>query len=271
MRPNKVYPVRVGWASTSGDRALPEGESPVTVRLIMAGAQVVPSEHLLDSSRPKAQVTFYVTPLANGPLRGERLEVIQQGRKIQEINTPAKTVRQRRTLIYFALAFILPWLFLTLFKYSPTEPARVAFKPDGSEEFLEKDKMPPMPAVVVHKQDGHTKTIKTGDPGERLRLWLDDNTPDVPSQVDDVSSDAGSFLRSINSTLGEVYTYLCDAGRRKPDLLGWTGSNIHLYVPVAYLLFILMLVLTIVSWLVNLERRKKRVSKPLPLGGGAGG
>ena len=35
--------------------------------------------------RPDAEATFYVTPLARGWLRGERLEVLVNGRKVQEL------------------------------------------------------------------------------------------------------------------------------------------------------------------------------------------
>src|SRR5437870_3159856 len=76
-----------------------DGSGPVQVRLIMAGAQVVPAEQPLDPGEPGARVTFYVTPLAKGPLGGCRAEVIQNGRKIAEVRTPARAGTQRMTLL----------------------------------------------------------------------------------------------------------------------------------------------------------------------------
>src|SRR4051812_29289199 len=89
MRPNRVYPVVVSWKGAARTAA------PVTVRLVMAGAQVVPPEQTLEPGRDE-RATFYVTPLARGWLRGERVEVLQDGRKVQEIRLPCKATTQRR-------------------------------------------------------------------------------------------------------------------------------------------------------------------------------
>src|SRR5262249_19492101 len=77
MRPNKAYPVHVTWRTPASGRSA--SSDPVTVRLVMGGAQVVPAEQPLDLADPDAHATFYVTPLAKGWLRGERLEVVQNG------------------------------------------------------------------------------------------------------------------------------------------------------------------------------------------------
>src|SRR5207253_2462625 len=91
MSRQRVYNVTVGWPKPGAGRTKPPaGTPPVTVRLLMAGAQVVPSEHTLDPNRADAQATFYVTPLARGWLRNEKLEVLIQGRKVQEMRLPAK-------------------------------------------------------------------------------------------------------------------------------------------------------------------------------------
>ena len=64
------------------------------------GAQIVPSEVALDPAKPDKAATFYLTPLALGWLPGVRVEVVHQGRKVQEIPLPCKTVRQRGTLLF---------------------------------------------------------------------------------------------------------------------------------------------------------------------------
>src|SRR5262245_57073851 len=72
MKLQRVYPFVVCWRR--GARPTP-GEK-VTVRLLMAGAQVLPAEQALDAGNPNAQATFFVTPLARGWLRAQRLEIV---------------------------------------------------------------------------------------------------------------------------------------------------------------------------------------------------
>src|SRR5947209_7143534 len=76
MKPARVHVAEVSWAGAASPQ---RGE--VTVRLIVAGAQVLPSEQTMDAAKPDRKVLFYVTPLAKGWLRNEKLEVISQGRK----------------------------------------------------------------------------------------------------------------------------------------------------------------------------------------------
>jgi hypothetical protein len=115
MKPRKVYPVEVRWGSTPR----PIGTvKQVTVRLLAAGAQVVPKEQILDASRPELGATFFVTPLADGWLRAQRLEVVLNDKKVQELPLATKVVRRRWALFFLILAFALPWL-LTQIKYAP--------------------------------------------------------------------------------------------------------------------------------------------------------
>ena len=94
MKPNRVYP----WTVTLPD-ARRGADEDVTVRLLMAGAQVVPAEQPLQNVDGQAKATFFVTPIAKGWLKGQRLEVLVGGRKVQEIPLASKVVSQRRTLI----------------------------------------------------------------------------------------------------------------------------------------------------------------------------
>lgn len=108
MRPNRVYPVTVTWKSANKKSSLPEEDDPYIVRLVMAGAQVVPSERTLDPTDAKDKAVFFVTPLAKGWLRGERLEVLYQREKVQEISLPAKVITQRFTWFLFWLMILIP-------------------------------------------------------------------------------------------------------------------------------------------------------------------
>jgi hypothetical protein len=112
MRRQRVYQATVSWYKGSTMRP-PSGVEPIRVRLIMAGAQIVPSEQVLDPSDPDATVRFYVTPLADGKLRAEHLEVLIQGRKVQEVLLPARVVNQRRTWMMLLMAVLMPWMIFT--------------------------------------------------------------------------------------------------------------------------------------------------------------
>ena len=124
MKPRKVYPVEVRWGSTPR----PIGTvKQVTVRLLAAGAQVVPNEQILDASRPELSATFFVTPLADGWLRAQRLEVITQGKKVQELPLATKVVRRCWAWFFLILAFALPWL-LTQIRATPANWLTEAIK-----------------------------------------------------------------------------------------------------------------------------------------------
>jgi len=107
MKARRVSTVEVGWRNSDRPRT-----GAVTVRLFAPGAQVAPSEIGLDASKPDAKAVFYVTPLVKGWLRGEKLLVLSQGRKIQEMPLASKVVTQGLTwfFLYTAVAF----LFLTV-------------------------------------------------------------------------------------------------------------------------------------------------------------
>src|SRR5437899_1477134 len=122
MRPNRVYPVVVGWRG--GARAA----APVTVRLVMAGAQVVPAEQTLEAGGD-GRATFYVTPLVRGWLRGERLEVLQDGRKVQEIRLPCKATTQRLTWLLLFLTIFVAWWVVPIL----TDPIRLP-KPQTEQQ-----------------------------------------------------------------------------------------------------------------------------------------
>lgn len=119
MHRQRVYPVTIGW--NSKDRA-PAGAKPVKLRLLMAGAQIVPTEQTLDPAKTDGVANFYVTPLARGNLYGERLEVLIDDRKVQEVPLSCKVTSQRMTLFLLALAFIIPTLMLHYGKYSYLTP-----------------------------------------------------------------------------------------------------------------------------------------------------
>ena len=146
MSLQRVYGVTVAWHNRDKRRP-PAGTGPVLVRLLMAGAQVVPSEQPLDPAKPDAKAAFYVTPLARGWLRHECLEVLLNGRKVQELPLPAKVTSQKMTWLFLVLAFLVPWFLLSWCKYS----------------------------VLKSPEKG-----RGGTPGQILQAHITDNLPPVP-------------------------------------------------------------------------------------------
>ncbi len=107
MKLQRIYPVTVKWAEQEGFRT--GGIRQVTLRLLMAGGQVLPGEQTLDA-QADAQVTFYVTPLGVGWLREQRLEVLIRGRKVQEIPLSSKVTCHAWTKFFLLMVFVGPWL-----------------------------------------------------------------------------------------------------------------------------------------------------------------
>jgi hypothetical protein len=175
MKRQRVYPVHVCWKEA--ERGVPGKE--VTLRLIVAGAQVAPIEQNLKPTDPEDAVTFYVTPVAKGRLGNPHLEVIYQGRKVQELPLPSRVVSQGWSWIFLGLAFLLPWLLLHVCKYSPL-------------------------------QEG------THTPGETLEKLVADNVPGVPTLVRDNLPDAETWLKNLRGQIGETYDSLCDVCQREP-------------------------------------------------------
>jgi hypothetical protein len=137
MKQSRVYPFTVAW----GDKPKPFGTvKNVTVRLLGAGAQIVPSEQALDATRPDLKATFFVTPLAYGWLRAQRIEVVVQGRKVQEIPLASKVVCQCWAGFWFILAIALPLALMWLRSTDPQWFAGVI-----------RDNTPALPAIVAEQ------------------------------------------------------------------------------------------------------------------------
>ena len=122
LKPQRVHTAEVHWHK-AGEAA--RGE--ITVRLLAAGAQVVPAEQTMDCAKPDAKAVFYVTPLARGWLRGEKLEVLANNRKVQEIPMASKVVGQKLTWFLLLCTLFAPWFISEFIKHSPmTETTRLA-------------------------------------------------------------------------------------------------------------------------------------------------
>jgi hypothetical protein len=236
MRMNKVYPFVVSWVGAGRD-----GGEPLSVRLVMAGAQVVPAELIMDPNEPRATATFYVTPLARGGLRGEKVEVLHQGKKIQEIRTPCHVTSQSSTVVWLLLAFLLPWLMMHYFMYSP-----IGYKPPVNLDGTEKDVEKPWKEKQKSLKDSKKDVSVEDRAKEVINLRVKHNTPDLKSLV-------GDFYQDVQEFPGEAYAHLLQNYR-------------DLDQPLALYVFVILLFVAFISFLVRMEGRRRVTGRPLPIG-----
>jgi hypothetical protein len=226
MRPNRVYPFVVTWKG--GARG--SGE-PVTVRLVIAGAQVVPVEQTLDPAKPDDRATFNVTPLAKGWLRSERLEVVQDGRKVQEVRLPCKVTTQRMTWVLLLLTLVVAWWIVPVI----TEPVREYKALTEQQELTGAKPQPYTPGKSMEM---------------RISRYLPHALPAIRQYLPkDLGNNVAEGLESVPAYIGDFYMLI----HNKQVVENW---------PIAESLLGLMILLTLLSWFTHLERRKARVGKP---------
>jgi hypothetical protein len=231
MRPNKVYPVVV---STKGRLDI----GALTLRVVVAGAQVVPAEQPFDPANPSEKVTFYVTPLAKGPLRGERLEVLKDGVKIQEFRMPSRVCTQRPTLFWLCLSLLIPWLLMHYFMYSPIG-FQAPLEENGTEKYIRR------PWDDYYRPGfGEPRSI-------RITEFVEDNTPDLKLITSD--KDILDQYDSIRTFPQKVYLHLFERYRETRQ-------------PIAFYVFLALLLIAFISFVLRQEGRKTLYGKPLPLG-----
>lgn len=258
MSSRRVYGVSVSWPKSKDERRAPAGTPPVTVRLLMAGAQVVPSEQTLDPADPGAKATFYVTPLAKGWLRGERLEILVGGRKVQEVALPAKVGSQRATCVLLLLALLVPWLLLSYGKYSPLTLSKVdVLRHELFTKTRDKGGLREIDKARILRADNPGREAPNVDgefgkitPGDILRERIAHELPSMPGFIDDSVPAVRDGLVTFRGKIGDFYD----------NLLEWTSQY-----PIAFYVFAVFLVLALISFIVNQDKRKKRASKAIPI------
>jgi hypothetical protein len=241
MRISKVYPVVVRMSG--------EGEGdPITVRMVQAGAQVVPAEHTMDPGNPGEMVTFYVTPIAHGTLRGGQLEVIQGGRKIQEIRTPCRVTSQKGTLIWLFLALFIPWLLLHYLEYSPIGWQN-PIKDDGTELYVRK----PIEKYKYAKL-GTSGELLPNRPSKVITDFIEDNTfdlKDLGMESDPKKSDIATGYESVREFPERAYLHILE--------------NYHaLKVPLPLIVCLLFLFIALISFLARTQATRRVYGRPLP-------
>ncbi len=119
MTLQRVYPLIVEVPPGTNTKG-PTGLT-VELRPVVAGAVVTPAVQRLDVTRPGARATFQVAPLVRGRLPAAHVDVIHEGRTIQELRMGMKAGTQRGTWLLLLLTLVLPPLF---YHYTVFEPLR---------------------------------------------------------------------------------------------------------------------------------------------------
>jgi hypothetical protein len=197
----------------------------------MPGAQVVPVERVMDPAKPKDKAVFYVTPIAaRGQLRGERLEVLQQGQKVQEIALPAKISSIRCFWIFLLLAFLVPW-YLINYVQDPTRKA-VGFNEARWNIFkasVNDSVNKHLPGNIEHATDTVSAEV--------------DRLAQVENGLRNVTIVAYDFVNQDNVLVeGKFY---------KANLPFWLGVTFF--------------VLALLAWFFGREKRRSAVGKPVPI------
>src|SRR5262245_38345424 len=182
MRPHKVYPFVVSLAGGAA-------AAPVTLRLVVGGAQVVPFEQTLEPGNPDARATFYVTPLAKGQLRGERLEVLQGGAKVQEIRLPCKVTTQRLTWVLLLLTVLVARWIVPL------------FDPDFNPDMMVRQPAA-NPELADEEQPRWYRSSEAV--AQRIERHLPETLPTVRKHLPVVADN----LENFSITVGRMYTFL---------------------------------------------------------------
>src|SRR5262245_1580340 len=234
MKPHRVYPWTVIWQQGPNTRRGPDQD--VTLRLVIAGAQVVPAEQTINASHAQAKATFFVTPIAKGWLKGQRLEVLVGGRKVQEIPLASKAVSQCRTLILLFLTFFVPWFVWTYFEFPSFMYRQKVLKVDETTHIIRTEK--------IIKAEGGTEVVAfvkdAVGPPEALKEILPEGVTEVMEK--ELPKTVGGFYVEFSKTLRE-------------NKIGFYSG-------------VLLLILTLFSWFFCRQVSKTVIGRPIPLTAG---
>ena len=232
MKPQRVYPWVVTWPRGQNDRKSAGQE--LTVRLLIAGAQVLPAEQSLKAG---GEATFFVTPIAKGWLKAQRLEVLMGGRKVQEIPLASHVVSQRRTWMLLFLAVFTPWFLWSYFHFSPFHYHHVI--KDGfayTQQVTNKGIIQPKKSSLIGADMGQFVKDVAGPP-DFAKEYLSKDIIDLMEQ--DIPNYTGGFY-------GEVCQQIRD------HKVGFYGG-------------VLFFLLALFSAFFRRAKRKTVLGKPLPL------
>jgi len=224
MKQQRVYPFVVRWR-----KGTPVPGQKINLRLRMAGAQVEPFEQTLDAGKPEQAATFFVTPLARGWMRAERLEIIHDGRKVQDVPLTSKAVTHCLTWCLLLLALIAPFFMHNWIKHS---------------SFLE---------TTTFDSRGF-KAIKANrsedDVRRAVHFAITDNAPEMPDVIDEYVPSLNENLKAARRWTANEYGHLVFVSADQP---------------VAFYTALFFLGLALFSAVIHRDMRRSAVSKPISL------
>ena len=259
MRPRRVFPL------TAELRGNATGLSPLLIHPVIPGAQVAPADLPLDPGKA-SRATFYVTPLAQGALKGARLEIRHQGQLVQEMPLRMRSVTQSLTWVLAALTILVPAFLLWFTYYRPLtgylpRTIAVANPPPSAEDSAKAEKLEKLPkedAKVAEKpaaaagDETRLRVFKVAaEPGQILEREIKRHVPNavtLPGREEPYPFPF-AVTEHVASALGTAYTYATHM----------VESHLSFWVGVA------LLAGTIISAILHRPARGRRTSQPLAL------
>jgi hypothetical protein len=230
MKPHRVFPLVVELPRASAKPVA--GQAPLSVKPVIAGAVVAPSEQPLDLNPAGSSMSFQVTPLAKGRITGAHIEVLQQGRPVESIPLKMKAKTQRLTWLLLLATLIVPGVLLYYTSIAPLtgdvpKPSvrkQIARQtPAGAPAPAPDQGAPPtttqiaeprlgMPGEVLQYKISHLIHKNCPKPGYQYVDWLikeQDNYVVKEQPANPLADETSDFVEWVAYWLGYAYQYLC--------------------------------------------------------------
>jgi hypothetical protein len=256
MRLNRVFPMVVELKPIMDKQAM-TSPSPVQIRPVVPGALLTPDQREVQPGKMDTACTFYVTPLARGRLRDARLRLYQDGRVIQEVQLPMKGVRQRLTWVLLALTILLPCMlhYFTISVDLSASAANAKAAQAAAEQQPQNMRMPKADEMrqdlVAERYSGHKlqtrpSSVPQPQPGF-IEKEIENNVPEPGKYIAEFFGQSSPVLLEIRKPaahgIQEAYQFLQNWEKI------WNLSGC---------LFLVLLALTLISWVTHSSRRSQR-------------
>lgn len=186
--------------------------------------------------------------------------MLQNGRKVGEVRTPAKVFTQRMSWVLLALALLVPWLMIQFWN-APlrSEMIEMPAKLTASEqtrlsELSEKknlDKKEKADLVSLEKKANASPRPVPIKDGKVVEHRIRELSPNLPPQVEEYAGpDVAKHITDVPQLIGDYYTIAFLDGRAF-HIPFWTFWG--------------LLLLTLLSYLWHRESRKTRVGQPIEI------
>jgi hypothetical protein len=233
--------------------SISSGDS-VIARPIIPGAHVQPPELELGPKASNNKITFSVTPLAAGRLSGSRLQIVHQGRVLEEVKTPMRGVRPGRVLMWAGLTLLaVAYLFGVLGPLpdlSSAPPAKPAEKPAPAPPAGENmaganpmpDEKPELPPAATRKAKPTVASVLSQPPSKFPDYLQEDELPEgvreyvARNKLTDYAQDTYDYLYHFPNmnfyiVVALLVVTLVSLFANRPALLGSTRKGKPMMLP----------------------------------------